>query len=107
MKKILIILLTVVTLSSCSDELVREPEPDKYTSIKAINQLSIDTTYYKIVVDEKAKRFNLYNSEDRIVYRDCISLRNNQLIDIPIGVFIWLIIIFFFVGLLLGLLLGI
>lgn len=96
MVKYLIIAVCLLTLISCDENLYKASPGD--TTLSEVETISADTNYYKILV--KDTRINIYSMDNKLVYKDCVSVYNNDIIPIPAGVVIFMMIfitvLFFF-----------
>ena len=88
MIKYLIIAVCLLTLISC-DISLRKASPGD-TTLNEIETISSDTNYYKILVQDN--RINIYSIDNKLVYKDCVSVSGNDIIPLPVGVLIFIII---------------
>jgi hypothetical protein len=91
MKNLFIILICSILLVSCDTKLYEVSEPEKETTISDIKLLESDSTNYKILVD--GNRFNVYSSDNKIVYKDCRSSYNNNILAVPSGIFTFMVVL--------------
>jgi len=98
MKKYLIIAVCLLTLVSCDVTLYKANPGD--TTLSQVETLNQDSTCYKIIVDQD--RINIYTADNKLLYKNCRSEYNNQLMYIPIGALILTVLIVFALGILLG-----
>lgn len=95
MLKYLIIAVCLLTLISCDENLYKASPGD--TTLSEVETISADTNYYKILIQDEV--INIYSMDNKLVYKDCVSVYNNDIIPIPAGAVI-LILIFIIVLLL-------
>ncbi len=98
MKKYLIIAVCLLTLISCDESLHKANPGD--TTLDQIETISQDTLYYKIIVD--SDRINIYTADGELLYKNCISTYNNDLLNSSTGTFLAVLLLFLILGILLG-----
>lgn len=100
MKKYLIIAVCLLTLVSCDNTLYKANSGD--TTISQVETLNQDTVTYKIIVDVKSNKINIYTTDNQLVYKNCHSTYKNGLMTIPISIFLVILVLSFLIGLLIG-----
>ena len=98
MKKYLIIAVCLLTLVSCDETLYKANPGD--TTLSQVETLNQDSTCYKIIVDRD--KINIYTADNKLLYKNCRSEYNNQLMYIPVGVFILMVLIALTLGIFVG-----
>ena len=97
MKKLIFLFFVIITLSSCRVE-PSSYEYNESLSLTTINVLNnIDTLNQYSIVDNR-----IYVLRDSLVIHEAYVYTNTDIVDIPAGILITLVLVMFLFGLFLG-----